>query len=343
MTDTGPASGPRSGRTSGPDAGGATIALVTPVPPDSPHGNGVTARRWADLLRRLGHTVTVSQQHAGGGYDLLVALHARKSAEAVRSARAADPYAPIVLALTGTDLYPDLETAGVAPDVLACADRLVLLQPHGLQQLPGTLRERARVIMQSADRIPPEPPRPECFEVAFLAHVRPVKDPLRPAAAARALPEASRVQVTHVGESRDEDLAAAAAAENMHNPRYTWLGPRPREEALGILARSRALLLTSLHEGGANVISEALAAGVPVLSSRIPGSVALLGEDYPGYFPPGDTQALAGLLERAESDHTELYGRMREHWAARADLAEPAREQAAWARLLAELALPAAA
>jgi glycosyltransferase involved in cell wall biosynthesis len=78
--------------------------------------------------------------------------------------------------------------------------------------------------------------------------------------------------------------------------RYGWRGAVPRTEALAVLARSRLLALTSLQEGGANVVSEALAAGVPIVSSAIPGSIGLLGADYPGYFPVGDTEALATVL-----------------------------------------------
>jgi glycosyltransferase involved in cell wall biosynthesis len=43
-------------------------------------------------------------------------------------------------------------------------------------------------------------------------------------------------------------------------------------------------------------ISEAAVAGVPVLASRMDDNVGLLGAGYPGYFPVGDTQALARLL-----------------------------------------------
>ncbi len=50
------------------------------------------------------------------------------------------------------------------------------------------------------------------------------------------------------------------------------------------------------------MISEAVTIGVPIVSSAISGSIGLLGEDYGGYFPVGDTQALAFLLERAEND-----------------------------------------
>jgi glycosyltransferase involved in cell wall biosynthesis len=168
-----------------------------------------------------------------------------------------------------------------------------------------------------------------------LGHLRPVKDPFRAALAARLLPTASRLRVLHVGKALSDDMAERAHAEMAENPRYRWLGELPRWQALRVLARSHVLVLSSLTEGGANVISEALALGVPILASRIAGSIGLLGEDYPGYFPVEGTTALARLLEKAELEpyfYQELSA-----WCARlAPLVHPAREHQAWADLLRE-------
>jgi putative glycosyltransferase (TIGR04348 family) len=319
--------------------GQQVILVVTPVATDSARGNGVTARRWAGILRELGHPVEISSGYRRGDFAALLALHARKSADAIRAFHADHPAAPIVIALTGTDLYPDLDAAGVDPGVLALARRLIVLQPYGRSRLGPELAARTDVIVQSVPPIPSRPPRADRFEVAFLAHIRPVKDPLRLAAAARKLPDDSRVRIVHLGESRDQALAADVAAESADNPRYAWLGPVPRLEALAVLAGSSLLALTSLHEGGANVVSEALAAGVPIISSAIPGSVGLLGEDYPGYFPPGDTDALARLLYSAERDRDGLYRALRERCASLRPSVAPAREKAAFAELLRKLAL----
>lgn len=321
------------------------ILLVSPAASGSLNGNGVTADRWAAVLRDLGHDVRISQHYHGPGPEpvrALIALHARKSGEAVLRFRADHPKAPVVVALTGTDLYPDLRSNGVRAEVLAAADRFVVLQEHGVAQLDPPLRSRARVIVQSLPALPRRPPRPDVFEVAFLAHLRPVKDPLRPALAVRLLPPASRVRITHLGAPLDDSLAARASAEAADNPRYDWLGPLPRECALEVLARSRLLLLTSWYEGGANVVTEALAAGVPVVSSAIPGSTGLLGADYPGYYPPGDTEALAALLDAVENDRGGVLSALEARCARLRWLVEPARERQAWADLLTELALPAA-
>jgi putative glycosyltransferase (TIGR04348 family) len=313
------------------------ILVITPTPPDSPNGNGVTARRWVGILRDLGREVDLARDYRAGDYDLLVALHAVKSAAAVRAFRADHPAAPVVIALTGTDLYPDLNATGVEPGVLAAASRLVVLQPHGKDQVPPELQDRVRVIYQSMTAVPPAPPNPDCFEVAFLAHLRPVKDPLLLAAAMGYLPASSRIRVTHAGEARDPALASQAVAASTASGRYTWLGPLPRPQALRVLARSRLLAVTSAHEGGANVVTEALAVGVPVISSQIPGSTGLLGADYPGYFRAGDPADLARVLRAAEEDSDGFYRLLQQRCAALRHLADPARERDAWAALLAEL------
>lgn len=318
------------------------ILIVSPALDGSLLGNGVTTGRWRTILEQLGHTVTSARSYDDGDFQLLVALHARKSADSVRRFRQAHPAAPIVLALTGTDLYPDLATAGVDPSILELADRFVVLQESGLDQLGPGLRSRGRVIVQSLPAIASQPPPAGVFQVAFLAHLREVKDPLRPAAAAHLLPSTSRIRIVHAGEDLEPELGKQARVESERSPRYDWVGPLPREEALALLARSSLFVLTSWHEGGANVVTEALAAGVPIICSEIPGSVGLLGRDYPGYFPPGDTVALAELLSAAETD-TAFYGSLRDHCSARRPLVHPDRERAAWAALLEELSVPPSA
>jgi glycosyltransferase involved in cell wall biosynthesis len=159
---------------------------------------------------------------------------------------------------------------------------------------------------------------------------------MRAAEAARRLPADSRIRIVHFGAAETPRWAALAKAEMTANPRYVWRGDRPRAEVRRLLGRARALVLSSLREGGANVISEAAVAGVPVLASRIDGSVGLLGRDYPGYFPVGDTAALARLLRRIETS-PEFLMRLSRAIASRARLFRPAREKAAWKRIIGEL------
>jgi putative glycosyltransferase (TIGR04348 family) len=313
------------------------IGLITPAPARSRYGNRVTALRWARLLRELGHNVRVSREYNGENFDLLLALHARRSHPAVMAFHSLHPERPIVVALTGTDLYRDLPRSRKACQSLEIATRVVSLQPRALDRLPAPVRAKTRVIYQSA----PKGRRhrrnsSRTFDVCVIGHLRPVKDPFRAALAARRLTDSHRIRVIHVGGAMSPEMAGRARREMAKNPRYFWLGEKPAWSVRKILGRSRLMVLSSKMEGGANVLSEAIRAGVPVLASRIPGSVGILGRDYPGYFAPGDTGALARLLARAERNSkfvADLEKRVRRL----APRFSPERERAAWARLLREL------
>jgi glycosyltransferase involved in cell wall biosynthesis len=174
------------------------------------------------------------------------------------------------------------------------------------------------------------------FEVCTIAHLRPIKDPLRPALAARLLPSSSKIRVLHLGGLIDEFMKTELDREVRENARFRWLGDRPRTEVLATLARARLFVSSSRHEGGANAISEALALNVPILATRIPGSLGLLGEDYPGTFAVEDTQGLADLMSRAETD-AEFYRALEKACRARAYLTDPAQEVESWRELLNEL------
>ncbi len=313
------------------------ICVVTPAPPHSRKGNRVTALRWARILRELGHRVHVQQEYRQGRCDSMVALHARRSHPSIDRFARAQPGTPLIVALTGTDLYGDIHSCQQTRESLELASRLILLQPSGIKELPEHLHDKVRVIYQSVPRSTRVvSPCREAFEVCVLGHLREVKDPLRTAIAARHLPASSRVRVIHAGAALDPEIARRARKEMTCNARYRWLGELPRWKALRTLARCRLLVLTSTMEGGANVISEAIAASVPIISSRIPGSIGLLGEDYPGYFPTGDTASLASLLERAETDAA-FYDSLRSWCERLAPLVDPARERQSWQNLLRDL------
>jgi putative glycosyltransferase (TIGR04348 family) len=313
------------------------VCLICPAPPGSRLGNRVTALRWQRIVRLLGHRAWIETELGARRHDVLVALHARRSAEAVRLSRDRYPERPIVVALTGTDLYHDIHHDEDARRSLALADRLIVLHPGGAEDLPAELRHKVHVVPQSA--VTPTRARrlQRAFEVAVVGHLRPEKDPLRAAFAARLLAPESRVVVTHAGRALTEDMARAAEAETQSNPRYRWLGELPPWRARALIARSRVLALTSKMEGGANVLSEALAAGTPIVASRISCTEALLGEDYPGLFPYGGTEELARLLGKAERDARFLAELTRACRARRA-LVSPHRELRAWKRLLGEVA-----
>jgi len=313
------------------------IYLACPAPAGSRRGNRVTALRWARLLRGLGHRVTIGEHWAGAACDLMVALHARKSHPSMAAYRAAHPRRPLILCLTGTDLYHDLDTSAAARQSLEWADRVIVLHAKAAEDLPAALRDKVCVVRQSLPAPRRRPKKNErVFNVSVLGHLRDEKDPLRAALALRYVPASMPIRVTHAGRAMTRGWAERAYHIMQREPRYRWLGEVPRGRARRVLVRSHAMVMSSRMEGGANVVSEAIVLGVPVLASNIPGNVGLLGDDWPAYYPVGNTRALADLMVRTTSDpdfQRDLQHRLR----LLAPLFHPDRERAAWRNLLSEL------
>ena len=334
------------------ELGRMKIGIVTPAPPDSRHGNRITALRWATILRRLGNHVSISQRYEGKPVDLLVALHARKSHSSIVKFRQRHPLAPIIVALTGTDLYRDIRVNHLARESLDIATRIVVLQPKAVKELRPSWRKKTRVIYQSVEdkqaRNGPSGGSAKAratsehskrsngnFDVSVIGHLRAVKDPFRTAMAARLLPDSSMVRVLQIGGAMTKGMANRARREMIINERYQWLGEQSQSRVRHILKKSSLCVLSSRMEGGANVLSEAIVASVPILASRIDGNVGILGANYPGYFEIGDTRQLARLLTRAESSSEYLAELMA--WSnSLTSLADPAREEQAWFALINE-------
>ena len=312
------------------------ITIVTPAAPKSLKGNWTTAVRWARLLGELGHEVTVEETWSGESTDLMVALHARRSHPSISAFADAHPKLPVVVVLTGTDLYRDLHTDEDAQESLELATRLVVLQEAGVKELAETHQRKTRVIYQSAEPSEPLPPDERFFGVCLVGNLREEKDPFRTALAVRLLPSESRILVSHAGRAQDERFEEEARAHMDVSPRYRWLGELAHEKIRSLLSRSRLLVQSSVIEGGANSVCEALAAGTPVIASDIPGNVGILGEDYPGYYPVGDAEALASLLEKAERDE-DFYRSLKAACEARRQRVSPEREREALDALVTEI------
>ncbi|CAN5904966.1 GPMC system family 4 glycosyltransferase [soil metagenome] len=312
------------------------ITVVTPAPPKSLKGNRATAVRWARFLEESGHEVSVEEAWGGEYTDLLIALHARRSFSSISAFAQSHRDKPLVVVLTGTDLYWDIRTDDNAQESLHLATCLVVLQDAGLDELDLRHRRKSRVIYQSADGMSPAPPHEHFFDICILGNLRNEKDPFRAALATSLLPPESRIRVLHAGNAHDSQFEEAAHAHMQESRRYHWLGEVPRQEARGLLCRSRLLVQSSNIEGGANSICEALAAGTPVIASEVPGNVGMLGEDYPGFYPVGDEESLAELLARAERDE-DFYRSLKLACEARRHLVSPDRERAALRRLVTEI------
>lgn len=317
---------------------GLKISLITPAGKQSRNGNRTTAVRWQDILRCLGHEAIVAAEYENEPVDMMIAVHAWRSAESILRFHERYPDRPLIVLLAGTDIYKFQHSH---PDAtyrsMDIADALVCL--HGLvhRDIPDRFHDKLHVIHQSARPLNrTRRPSRRTVDICVIGHLREEKDPLRAAEAARLLPDDSRIRIVHLGKAHNENWAEHARREMNANPRYDWRGEAPGWQVRRLFDSSHAMVLSSIMEGGANVISEAVAADVPVIASDITGSIGLLGEDYTGYYPVGDTAALATCLDRVEHDREYLRSLTRQ-CRARAELFKPEREEAAWRGLLQQL------
>ena len=315
--------------------------IVSPAVSQSNNGNWRTAYRWSRMLASMAR-ITIAERWNGRLFDLMIALHARRSADSiaawdlVRTRGDETERKPLIVVLTGTDLYRDIRSDAKAQLSLRLADALVVLQDQGLASLPPSVRDKATVIYQSGGRRKPVPKARRQLRAVMVGHLRDEKCPQTLFEAARILRHRTDIRIDHVGAALDPALARLARATARACPHYRWLGGLPHSETLRRIQRAHVLLNASSMEGGAHTVLEAVRAGTPVLASRIPGNVGMLGVDDAGYFPCGDAGALAQLLERCR-DEPRLLAQLRRQCRARASMFEPRREQQALKRLVLRL------
>ncbi|OYW19326.1 MAG: glycosyl transferase family 1, partial [Burkholderiales bacterium 12-64-5] len=233
---------------------------------------------------------------------MMIALHARRSAASAEAWRARHPARPLIVVLTGTDLYRDIATDAAARHSLHIADRLVTLNTLGPRSLPQALRPRCRVVLQSCPSRVRQAAPSRYLRALMIGHLRAEKAPDVLFDAARELAGRRDIRIDHIGSALDPELGEAARSLTASLSGYRWLGGLSHDATRRRLQRASVLVHPSHLEGGAHTVIEAVRSGVPVLASRIDGNVGLLGADYDGYCPPGDAHALAGLIERARDD-----------------------------------------
>lgn len=269
----------------------------------------------------------------------MIALHARRSAASMVAWRHAYPARPLLLVLTGTDLYRDIEHDASAQRSLELADGLVVLNQLGPQRLPEATRGRCSVLLQSCSARRSVVKTRHHLRALMVGHLRDEKDPMTYLRAVQRLADRADLRFDHIGAALDPALGAEAAALAASQPHYRWLGAMPHAAVRRRIQAAHVLVHASRMEGGAHVVIEALRSGTPVLASRIDGNVGLLGADYGGYFPAGDDAALAALLTRCREDAAMLSG-LRAQCDSRASLFAPAAEAASLHRLVAALLSP---
>lgn len=303
-----------------------SLVIVTPALAEANNGNWQTAHRWAQMLRPA-YRVRLAAHWQQGDEGLLIALHARRSAPSVAAWRAAHPRRPLLLVLTGTDLYRDIDTDAAAQRSLALADALVVLNGLGCAHLPAAQQPKCQVVLQSCPARRPLPKTGRHLRVLMVGHLRDEKDPLTFMRAARRLAGRRDILFDHIGTPLDAALGAEAEALARELPTYRWLGGLDHAATRRRIQAAHVLVHGSRMEGGAHAVIEAIRSGTPVLASRIDGNLGLLGEAAGPTFEVGDDARLAALVEQLRDDPAML-ARLAAAQARRSPLFAPEAEQA---------------
>jgi glycosyltransferase involved in cell wall biosynthesis len=112
--------------------------------------------------------------------------------------------------------------------------------------------------------------------------------------------------LTCVG-SLERDASTAARirtqiAENALADRVSLAGEVDEDEVGAFFDRADVFVLPTFYEGYGMVIAEAIAHGLPIVSSAVGPIPALVGDSGALLVPPGDVEALAGALSRVVRD-----------------------------------------
>ena len=311
------------------------IIQVTPSGQTSKSGNRTTANRWAHIFRSLGHSVSTITDYDDRSADMMVAIHAWRSARAIERFKALYPEKPLVVCLAGTDINEFIHTHP-KPTLrsMELADAMVCLHNLVKDITPISLQSKLHVIFQSAKPLTGlRRLSGRNFNICVISHLREIKDPMRTALAVRTLPNQSKIRVTHLGMAHDGKSAARANREMKQNPRYVWKGEVAGWQVRQELKRSHLMVISSRAEGGANVISEAVVAGVPVIASKIDGNVGLLGKNYRGYYPVGNTKELRKVILKAETNNAFIQN-LAKQCNSKKSLFTIEREQQSWRKLI---------
>lgn len=320
------------------------VLIHSPFARQASQGNSVTADRLEKILTESGLGVLMEAEfYRGGDAACLIALNARRSADAVAAYKSGHPGKPVVVILTGTDInHVEVEDpASPTRRTMDLADVLVVLHEAELQSVPGYLRGKCRVIHPSVILPGGIPHRPDAergkgadrsFQVMMAGNLRVEKNPRLAVDACRLLCGHPGIAVASYGDATG-DMAKEMRCASAELSNFEWAGKVEHTVLLQKMERADLLLNTSTEEGGANAICEAISLGLPVVASRIRGNIGMLGDGYAGFFPSGDARALADLLLRCASDGV-FYGKLKSQIAARAPLFAYATEASAWTELV---------
>ena len=163
-------------------------------------------------------------------------------------------------------------------------------------------RCRMQVIFNGlrAEEFEPVTARPGACDFLFLGEFRPLKgvDVLLEAIA-RLARESVRPSANFVGPQEGRDAYRALAARLGISELVAFNGPMPARDAF---ATARAIVVPSRAESLPYVVLEAIAAGVPIIATRVGGIPEIFGPHADKLIPAGDAGALSAALKAFLAD-----------------------------------------
>ncbi|MCP2349164.1 glycosyltransferase [Nonomuraea roseoviolacea] len=191
------------------------------------------------------------------------------------------------------DAHTVAVSAQVARAVVSRGARRLTTRIHGVSVTEQRRRAEETARIRQEWNVPAT-----AFLIAHVANFRPQKQhDLLLQAAAQVVRRDSRAVFALAGQGPLEQQIARGVAE-LGSDQVRFLGCVP--DAARLIAASDLLVLSSAYEGLPVVVMEALAAGVPVVSTKVGGVPELVEDGKNGYLTgPGDPDALAGAILRA--------------------------------------------
>ena len=168
--------------------------------------------RWQGFLKKLGHQVEISNRWSGKNTDALIALHAYRSHASIVQFRKLHPNSPIILIITGTDVYRDMASHPEVLKSMEISDAIVILQSAALTMIPKHLQTKTHVIYQSTKSVKRKTLLKKSFLISVIGHLRPEKNPFCTAESLKYLRLESKIQVLHLGKAMSPEMKSLAKA-----------------------------------------------------------------------------------------------------------------------------------
>jgi glycogen synthase len=268
-----------------------------------PHGLGIVAPGMASDL--LSVRADVVHAHAFGVAPTWLASFARRCRPVPL---VIETHADRGRGTPGWEMY----ARSVTRLTLRAADRIVAHTPSeaALLRSLGADPARVAVIPNGLDlaEFGGQPPRTDAsgpLTLLFVGRLAPEQKGLEPLLRAFArLPAASGTRLRLVGQDWGGGALVARLARELHvEDRVTLTGALPRGQVLREYAAADIFVLPSLFEPFGLVLMEAMAAGLPIVASRVGGIPEVVAEGENALLcPPNDSAALAGALDRLVRD-----------------------------------------